>query len=507
MNYLKRAFTSIKRKPSKSLLLFILVFTLGNIIIGAIAVERAVNNTEANLRNRMRPLLSFDPEQRLGANGVVYSPEPLTAEMIRNITNLPQVSQHHYSFTVWLETTQLLDYFPGQRIESNFPGQFTLRGGSSEIPLQFNEGVLELVTGDYFSTESFSDTSGIKPIIISQEVATLNNLSVGSIINFELNVLKIQPSRLGIGTWDENWHLNPENIYASELFQLKVIGVFDIVEREGHDLTLSRERQNFLNIIFTTAHATETINYFQSTNYWRAWEEGLAEIGTTFYDFFGRDLPADSETAFLGVVELYDASQIEDFKIATNQFLPDGWLITDLSNSFAAITSSMDTLQEIGRWTLLISVGATILILSLLITLYLHDRRNEIGVYAALGEKKIKIVSQILIEITVVTIIGMSLAVFTGSLLSENMSRFMIQNQLRAEQSGTNFNFSNSMLDRLGFSQEMSVDSMLESFEMSLNLETVGLFFGTGIIVVALSTMIPVIYVVSLNPKKILLKS
>ena len=331
---------------------------------------------------------------------------------------------------------------------------------------------------------------------------------VGSTIELKLDVLRPQASQLGTGSWEDNWHLNPDNIYATEIFRLEIIGLFEFPieeENEPLDASANDQKMQLLNVIFTTNNVAEAIQNFQMHNFVSAWEEALAEIDTTIKDFLGGEFSL--ETSFESVIELYDAREVDAFRAEAYQLLPDYWLITDLSNSFEAISSSMDTLQEIGQWTLLISAGATIMILNLLVTLDLRDRRSEIGIYVALGEKKFKTISQLLIEIMIPAIIGMALAVFIGSSLSENISRSMIQNQLLTENS-SNSSFSNSnLLDRFGFNQEMSVDDMIESFEITLDLETLGLFFGTGIVVVTLSIIIPVIYIINLNPKEILLKN
>lgn len=512
MNFFQRAIKSTQRRLGKSLLLFTLVFILGTIITGANAVDIAINNTEENLRTQMRPLISFEMDSTalMNDDGIFDIAEPITVDIARRIEELPQVRQHHYMVGTHIQTHQLMNYFIGgeQHFDDDFPNQFDVQGGSTEIPLQFAENILNLVSGSYFSNETLG--GGYKPIIISQELAEINNLILGSIIDLELVVLRPQPSELGIGSWEENWHLNPENVYATELFQLEIIGLFELpIEEYSEELSVvsvgNRQRERLLNTIFTTNNTAESIQNFQMYNFVSVWSVALAEIGMTIDDFFGRDL---LETSFESVMELYDARDVDDFRAVAYQLLPEYWTIIDLSNSFESISSSMDMLQDIGRWILLSAIIATILILSLLITLYLRDRRGEIGVYTALGEKKIKIVSQLLIEIMIVAMIGVSFAIFTGTFLSENMSRFMLQNQLIAEQTTDNhFVVNLNMLERFGFNQEMSVDEMLESFEISLSLETIGLFFATGIIVVVFSTLVPVTYVLSLNPKKILMEN
>ena len=60
MNFLKRATISILRRLSKSIILLLLVFILGTVIAGAISVQGAINNTSANLRRQMRPIVSIE---------------------------------------------------------------------------------------------------------------------------------------------------------------------------------------------------------------------------------------------------------------------------------------------------------------------------------------------------------------------------------------------------------------------------------------------------------------
>jgi len=50
MNYLKRATTSIKRRPVKSLIFLFLIIILASLTAGAITVRQAITNTDANLR-------------------------------------------------------------------------------------------------------------------------------------------------------------------------------------------------------------------------------------------------------------------------------------------------------------------------------------------------------------------------------------------------------------------------------------------------------------------------
>lgn len=516
MNFYKRAITSIKRRPGKSMILLVLVFILGTIVTGAIAVENAITNTDANLRNSMRPIVSFEQDQNPD-EGVGI--EPMTADHVRQIGALPQVSQYNYSTMARVGTPQLNNYEVEYFLTAeSIQNEFWFQGTSAEELFEIRENILEIVNGrDSFTSEELNNSNTLPPIMISQQLAQLNNLSVGSIIDLEFNVMRPQPAEFGLGgNWDDNWNMDSENIFATESFQFEVIGLFNIVEDENIEPGSSEymdaqfQAWQMNNTIFTPNHVAEQLNDFQITNMLEAARELLDGTGMTVEEIFGADF--GEVTPVESVMELSDPRYLEEFRAMAEELLPEHWYVTDLANAFGDISSSMETMQGIARWILWVSLGATLLILSLLITLFLRDRRYEMGVYSALGERKAKVISQILLEIVATAFIGITLAVFTGSIISETMSRSMLRNNLIAQQESANDNnifnmFDGNNLERMGFSNDMTTDEMLEAFEITLNIQTVGMFYAIGLGAVVLSTIVPVLYIVTLNPKKVLMGS
>ena len=299
---------------------------------------------------------------------------------------------------------------------------------------------------------------------------------------------------------------NKSHLFDQKEFQFEIVGLFDMVERETELLMRSDsdwvefERQrDVLNQIYVPNYITEEIRRFRFDSF-NEMDGGIR----TDEDFV-------PPIASLFILE--DPFYIEDFREAVEPLLPEFIGIDDLSSAFNDVESSMEIMQEIANWVLWISIGATILILSLLITLFLHDRRYEMGIYLALGEQKPKIVSQILIEVIVVAFVGITLAVFAGNVISSRMSQAMLRNALVEEDNvhfgeGVRVGFhilGSSSLEGMGFNFEMTPDEMMEQFDISLNTQVILLIYGIGLAVIAASTLVPVIYTVRLNPKKVLL--
>lgn len=532
MNFLKRAVTSITRRPGKSIILLLLIFILGTVISGAIAVDGAVSNTDANLRRGMRPIVTFQADDEairayMEENGLSWEDpdaptlEPLTPEMVREIGELPYVEHYEYSVPAYIEVPGFRNFSVWNPDEADNSGGdlawLQVRGTSTPDLLQVREGVVDLVEGQTFTEEELRNYADVNPVILSAGFARLNNLSVGDIIEFPQRMLFPQPS----GMWDENWGLNPENVFYEQIHTFQIIGLIDSPIEIDHEDN-SQENQQLLNrlsAVLSTIHTSnsvaEEIARFQQEQY-QLMLNHMIETGMDLPEYMDSEIeslennPSDegeNQIHISSIMILNDPLEIDAFKEATENILPEFWIVESLAGGFDAISSSMETLQSIAFWVLVVSVGATLLILSLLITLFLRDRRYEMGVYLALGEKKGKIVTQILLEVVSIAVIGITLAVFTGNMISDVMSRNMLRNEIAAEQNSTDSSMGMTWneFDQLGLNNEMSPEEMLEAFNVSLNISTIGLFYAVGLGAVIFSTIVPVVYVVTLNPKKVLM--
>jgi len=514
MNFLKRAITSIKRRPGKSLILLLLVTILGAVISGAIAVEGAVNNTENNLRCGMRPIVSFDIDEVALQREMEMSGEErfdlMTIDMVRALGILPYVEHYDYSIMTEMGTTELFEYRGehggGSYTIDNHTGEelpwgwFTFRGTSMPEPLDMREGLIELTSGVTFTDAWLTQASTTIPALISTGVAQANDLSVGSF--FTINQTHYRP--IMDGNWDRE--RTEEDIFAQMIFEFEVVGLFDVVEPTNIDMSdpdqqweVQHQRRQLKNRIYIPNLAAEAIQRFELDTQFA--------IGAEYWDEPENPFGEEPQL-FQTVMMLHDIDNLESFRSAAEAIIPDMWYVADLTGSFSEITTSMSSLQDIAHWVLIVSVGATLLILSLLITLFLKDRRYEMGVYLALGEKKIKIIIQIVTEVTLIAVIAITLALFIGhiasSMLSTNMVREQLMTPTNAWDSG-HWETGLNAIESLGLDTTLSVEEMMEAFDVTLNIETVGLFYAIGLGAVILSTLAPVLYIVALKPKKVLL--
>lgn len=61
-------------------------------------------------------------------------------------------------------------------------------------------------------------------------------------------------------------------------------------------------------------------------------------------------------------------------------------------------------------------IVVAVIVLTLVIALMLHGRRHEVGIYLALGERKAKIVTQVMVEVVINASLGIVIAILLGNI-------------------------------------------------------------------------------------------
>ncbi|MCL1989397.1 MAG: ABC transporter permease [Defluviitaleaceae bacterium] len=328
-------------------------------------------------------------------------------------------------------------------------------------------------------------------MIVSESFARANDLIVGSY--FEIEYIQVNYNDVhGAFDWPA---MLVENYFSSLTHTVQVVGLFEVVGDlgVGNEFNDETVMEQMLNRIYLPTVLVEEFLDFQREQY-------LEVVGTL------SDLPEETflEPLFL----LEDPNDLAAFAEEANDILPEFWYIVDLSSNFAHLRNSMNGVLEIADMVLYVTIVASVLVLGLLIILFLHDRKHEIGIYLALGEKRFKVLGQLLIEVLLVAVVAISLSVFVGSILSEQISQYMVEQNLHDQAheqlmsgGGGLVPVSMQMFD----TGEMTVDEMMAAYDTSLNGETIFILFVVGIGSVILSASLPMSYLLRLNPKKVLM--
>ena len=531
MNLLNRVSVNLIRSSKKTLIFFGLVFVIGILISSALTIRQAIHNTEARLMSQLPAIASIDFNGMKHTAALLSGATPdydgeishISNDLIHEIASLPQVDFLEISREVSLFTEELeifsfpdglpegINYFEWQL----FAGSLRSRGAEFEI---FNLTAITNTRISYFEKDIFTLSDGrlftqyeldnnAHSIIISRELADYNNLLIGSIINFK-DIFWNQHAR------EETHHLHPLDpapfdkrfIYHATPYSLEVIGIFDVLrkfdyEAVEHPWLLAVEEHNLRNTILAPAGLVTTILYEQI-------QDGVKWAGEE------TALQSESDLTHQTLFILNNPNQLSSFIEDATALLPHPFLeIQDLSATFGNLTSSMEQLLWIADHILWGTILLSIMMLSFLIILYLKDRKVEIGILMALGEKKSRIALQVLIEVLFVASFALVLATLAGYYLSDSISHHFIQQDLIAQQEQRLSRFQEQMHSELdvpflltSFNPgNLSIEEMKALFDTSLSISEIILIYTVTLSVTAISTTAPILFITKISPKKVLM--
>ena len=515
MNLFKRALASVTRRGGKTAILLALIFVLGNVIAGAVVTEQSVRNTVGSVLKNITPAASVqmktdnDPWGGLDPDSVEY----LTAGQIEQLGNLSCVEFFDYSEMVWLTSPSLKRWtdpnasqdmpLPRDEFDADIEMEeqtfyTTIHGSQNPEITDRRMNKITLLDQDGSREPTSDETEDGKYVaVVSKEFAELNNLRVGSAFTLEWEIYRddyldgLVPLDYGDEP-DMSQMYKPAKVLE---FEFTVVGLFEPVVSAAanpDDWFYIYELEDRQNRIYTSNKAVRKINDLYAI------EVKNINPESELYD------SEDYTPMFV----FKDAPGLEQFADEAAAIIPENYEVVDNQGSIDKIAAPLKNMSSIAVIVLVGAVGFSLLLLSLLITLFLRDRRHEMGVYLSLGERKIKIVGQILSEVMLIAVVGITLALFSGALISAPLSNYLIEQQVIEQQqneSNWEWNPEYNAVESMGYGADVTLEELVEQYQVAMNPQIILIFYAAGIFTVLVSTLIPVLYVLKLNPKKILM--
>lgn len=391
-----------------------------------------------------------------------------------NLTDLLAVGEDDEEDTTSEETNTNKD----QGMGGNMPGgnmgggkEFISRGdvtlsGINDFTMtsSYQDGDIEVTDGSYITEDNLNENV----VMVEETFAEENDLEVGDKFSIE-NV-----------TLDDSDD-------STVTIELEVIGIYksnESVDTMGFNDT-SKLTYNTLYVPYTVA---ATIN---------------GETDVTAVDsikFYLND-PANVD-AF---VEYGEKSSIdlETFTLDANN---------------QAYEQMMEPINNVAKFAKITTIVVTIfggLILALIIMLSIKDRINEIGMLMALGERRIKIILQFMVEALVVLVIAIGISIGSGNVISNKIGDVLLENEITQEESDSNSKDKGGMQggpggkmmnsSRDGFNKNVTSES-IDEINVDISMNDMLDMAGLSVFVVVLATILPSIMIMRYNPKKILSK-
>ena len=510
MNFIQRALRYIQRKPSKSFLLAITFFLIGNLVILGLGVSQAADNAKILTRRKMRAIVSYEVDYNafwkyldsITDNDEYQAASRNTPMIDRNTASSLAEDERVIAFNYMqnniaygkdIEFVPLGNETDTDRDSSYTPPNLMIYGNMYPQMIELKEGTYEVKEGRWYTQNDIDDAAPV--VLITEELADLNNLHVSD----TLTISTVNPSEAK--DMPESYTsagVSPDSIYTD----LEIIGIYSTKENVDPNAENFRwmspyeSPKNRIQMPMTT-YAEIALNALEINK----------KIHPDWYT--DEDLEMARETVLTPgkVIYLLDDPLHVDRFVEDNKGRIGEYQILNANNeTFKKMARPLDTMSFFASIVVWIVVVNAVVIISLVTALTLKTREYEIGVLLSIGVSKLKIVMQLFIELIIVAFIGFGFASLSGSLMAGNVGDMVLNFQTTSEAKYESEESGYMFSDPNDYFTTVTQDDLLSEYHVSVSPLLIAEIFllGTGVVLIAI--VIPSFMIMRLNPKQILLE-
>ncbi len=511
MNFIQRALRYVKRKPSKSLLLAITFFLIGNLVILGLGVSQAADNAKILTRKKMRAVVSYEVDynaywshlEEITDDDEREAASKIEPKIDRDTAFSLAKNEHVIAFN-YMQTGiaygKDIEWVPLGNESSNSDSSEDYEQANLSIYANFVPDMIELKEGTYAVTEGRWYTQNeiddaARVVLITEELADQNNLRIGD----TLSISTTSPSEVKANA--EAYSAagyTLDNIYND----YEIIGIYTTKEEVDPNsdyfkwMSPYESPKNRIQMPMTAF--SELFYESQMRNY---------KMHPDWYTEFDETTVRTSAETPSRVIYLLDDPLNVDRFVAENQSRMGEYQLLNANNdTFKKMARPLDTMSFFAGIVVWIVIVNAIVIISLVTALTMKTREYEIGVLLSIGVSKIKVVLQLFIELIIVAFIGFAAASISGSIMAGSVGDMVLDFQTTSEaqyaDEDNSFNFSTSS----DYFTEVTQDDILSEYHVSVSPLLILEIFVLGTVVVLIAIVIPSVMIMRLNPKQILLE-
>lgn len=378
MSFIKRACLYCLRQRFKTLILFFVLTLIATFVLTGIAVRDASAGATVDVQTAIggKIMLELDSEGHIGGGkqnewGTVYgyNGDLITQEIVNAIAKVDGVIDYNSEDTAGYYGAGVdFKYLPAA-----YGLSYTSYGESSSYTATLSsEKCSKFQSGEYKLAEGRHIKSDDKhACLISKELADYNKLSVGDKVKMY-------------------------SLDSDSIAQFEIVGIFDGTEgTAGNALTVDEIPANC----------------------------GYIDYATMF-ELFGDDLNGYQQLTIyvedpISIQNVYDKiSALPELKDKTLKLSID-------TDEYDTVSTPLESLQKLVNTTIIIISLVSILILTLLLTIWVRGRKKEIGILLSIGKSKVNIVLQLFAETIVIAIISFAASIPFSNLVATKAGEFL----------------------------------------------------------------------------------
>lgn len=452
MRIFQHGLKSIMRKKVKTLMLFSIFFVVFSLVFSGIVINNAVDDSKTYIREEVGAVVQYT----INFNEWRQSDEASNTIPTVDFDIAYQLSESDYvdymytvQTTMW-SSTELTGYANESTISFKGMGQ----GGGT------GEDSTTDISSETFSVSAVSETETLNMIngddtLIDGSLFTDTDMEEGNLVAYITSELAVE-NNLIVG---DTFELNGEDF--------EIVGLYDTVNEEKNIIYIPNETYLNYNID----------------------GEFAMFIGEVYY--------------FLNSVD-----DIEAFKAESEEYLPSEYHMLDSNDKeVEELSAPLDLVSVITSIITYVVFIAGALIVIAIVTIFIRDRKFEIGLLLASGEKRSNIVLQFIIEVMVISLIGFAFSVASSFFVADIAAEWIVNNGVLETATATEASIQISQRNISGttsvFGTVTSAD-VANDFNPNVGLNSIVNMLGVSVLLVVISSMVPLIGIMNYKPRKIL---
>ncbi|MCR4951932.1 MAG: FtsX-like permease family protein [Solobacterium sp.] len=532
MNFFQRAIKNITRRKTKSILLLITFFVIGNFVIIGLGVSQASQSAKILTRQKMRAVVTYSTDWRKIDKYVQELEDE--DEINKFYENYPRISitdvqemlkdervrtANAVSINPVYANEELDFVHLGNQAEENRGGgtscyyddvtgeqtcveyiepNFLMKGNYFPDMIEFADGGYTISEGRFYTQDDLDNAHPV--VLVTRALADHNNLRIGDTITLMLQ------SPTDIETYLGQYGITLEDVSQ----EFEIIGIFEhntplLPDAPNYDYASPFENPDNMMLIPNTAFDGMRLSIAQKQfDYW-------AENNPEEEYYQNPDnRPTEEDVLYLNDVTLLlnDPLEVDSFVEEYNGKVGEFFSLSANNEEFQRLSKPLDTLSLYAKFIVWLVVINAVVIITLVTALTLKNREYEIGVLLSIGASKAKIVAQFFIELAIVAILGFTLSIVSGSVIANKVGQTVLDYQIASSgvNEGEDYDYYdyNNIWDT-DYSSDVTLDDLVSEYNVSVSPLIIAEIYVVGLGIVLVSTIIPSMMIMRFNPKRILM--
>jgi putative ABC transport system permease protein len=445
MYIFKNALKNLVRNKGRNLLMGIILLT----IIVATAVSILINTTSAAIIKDYKGRFGSEVFLNIDYDKAIKDGKFTEYQGAQGIEEIAPEKYLEFSKSEYLQKTALRSStmigFEGLRALDDEDWDSDLRGllvGSNSVNItpDFENGARKMLEGEVYQNKN--------ECIISRQFAELNKLAVGDSIKI---------------------------LRSGKPFTLKVTGIYeDNTMLDGGNASQFMQKNpnlNRHNEILTAAETAQEIG-------------GIGYVDAVYY--------------------LKDPSMLEAFREELYQKgLPDYYLVKTDEASYNAVVGPVENMAKVTTTFMIIVLAVGGVILLLISTMAIRERKYEIGVLRAMGMKKAKVAIGFVSEMLLITAACLVIGFSVSSVVSQPVADSLLENQIKIAEQTKNSGFTAITQSTDPFAGQKN-NTPLSELDVTLGWDAALQITMIALLLAVISSIIGIIFITRYEPMRIL---